>query len=86
MNAHIRDIDYDCVRQREKEVKHDVMAHLYAFGKAAPSAAGTIPSDRGRTTTSSGTRSSVTRTVTGSSASKERNGAVSVWSRGRWRP
>ncbi len=42
MNAHIRDIDYDCVHQREKEVKHDVMAHIYAFGKAAPSAAGII--------------------------------------------
>ena len=42
MAAHIRDIDYDCVRQREKEVRHDVMAHIYAFGKAAPSAAGII--------------------------------------------
>lgn len=42
MNAHIDDIDYDCVRLREKEVRHDVMAHVYAFGKAAPSAAGVI--------------------------------------------
>ncbi|MBQ4638261.1 MAG: adenylosuccinate lyase, partial [Clostridia bacterium] len=42
MEAHIKDIDYDCVRQREKEVRHDVMAHIYAFGKAAPSAAGII--------------------------------------------
>ncbi len=42
MNAHIRDSDYDRVHQREKEVKHDVMAHIYAFGKAAPSAAGII--------------------------------------------
>ena len=42
MNAHISDIDYDCVRQREKEVRHDVMAHVHAFGKAAPSAAGII--------------------------------------------
>ena len=40
--AHIDDIDYDCVRQREKEVRHDVMAHIYAYGKAAPSAAGII--------------------------------------------
>ena len=39
MRAHIEDIDYDCVRQREKEVRHDVMAHVYAYGKAAPSAA-----------------------------------------------
>ena len=42
MSEHISDIDYDCVRQREKEVKHDVMAHIYAFGKSAPSAAGII--------------------------------------------
>ena len=42
MRAHIEDIDYDCVRLREKEVRHDVMAHVYAYGKAAPSAAGII--------------------------------------------
>ena len=42
MEAHIEDIDYECVSQREKEVRHDVMAHVYAFGKAAPSAAGII--------------------------------------------
>lgn len=40
--AHLDDIDYECVRQREKEVRHDVMAHVYAYGKAAPSAAGII--------------------------------------------
>lgn len=40
MEAHIEDIDYFVVEQREKEVRHDVMAHVYAFGKAAPSAAG----------------------------------------------
>ena len=40
--AHTEDIDYECVRQREKEVRHDVMAHVYAYGKAAPSAAGII--------------------------------------------
>jgi adenylosuccinate lyase len=33
--AHITDIDYDCVRTREKEVRHDVMAHVYAYGKSA---------------------------------------------------
>ena len=42
LRAHITDIDYDCVRIREKEVRHDVMAHIYAYGKAAPSAAGII--------------------------------------------
>ena len=40
--AHVTDIDYDVVRQREKEVRHDVMAHVYAYGKVAPSAAGII--------------------------------------------
>ena len=40
--AHTEDIDYECVRQREKEVRHDVMAHVYAYGKVAPKAAGII--------------------------------------------
>ena len=40
--AHTDDIDYELVRQREKEVRHDVMAHVWAYGKAAPSAAGII--------------------------------------------
>ncbi len=42
MEAHIDDIDYACAEAREKEVRHDVMAHIYAFGKAAPSAAGIL--------------------------------------------
>ena len=42
LKAHIHDIDYDLVAKREKEVRHDVMAHVYAYGKAAPSAAGII--------------------------------------------
>ena len=28
LEAHITDIDYDVVRIREKEVRHDVMAHV----------------------------------------------------------
>ena len=40
--AHLTDIDYDAAAQREREVRHDVMAHVYAYGKAAPSAAGII--------------------------------------------
>ncbi len=40
--AHISPIDYDVVSAREKEVRHDVMAHIYAFGKDAPGAAGII--------------------------------------------
>ena len=42
LEAHITDIDYGCAAAREKEVRHDVMAHVYAYGKAAPSAAGII--------------------------------------------
>lgn len=40
MEAHLTDIDYALAEEREKSVKHDVMAHLYAYGIAAPSAAG----------------------------------------------
>ena len=40
--AHITDIDYEAAEKREHEVRHDVMAHVYAYGKAAPSAAGII--------------------------------------------
>ena len=40
--AHLDDIDYDVVAAREQEVRHDVMAHVYAYGKAAPEAAGII--------------------------------------------
>ena len=42
LEAHIEDIDYACAAAREKEVRHDVMAHVYAYGKVAPSAAGII--------------------------------------------
>lgn len=42
LEQHITDIDYDVVAAREKEVRHDVMAHVYAYGKVAPSAAGII--------------------------------------------
>ena len=42
LEAHLTDIDYECVKQREKEVRHDVMAHVYAYGKVAPGAAGII--------------------------------------------
>ena len=42
LEEHIADIDFACAAQREKEVRHDVMAHVYAYGKAAPSAAGII--------------------------------------------
>ena len=42
LEAHLTDIDYDCAAAREKEVRHDVMAHVYAYGKVAPDAAGII--------------------------------------------
>ena len=42
LEAHVTDIDYAAAEQREKEVRHDVMAHVYAYGLAAPSAAGII--------------------------------------------
>ena len=29
LREHITDIDYTCVSRREKEVRHDVMAHVY---------------------------------------------------------
>ncbi len=35
-------IDYDVVAQLEKQVRHDVMAHIKAYGKACPDAAGII--------------------------------------------
>ncbi len=42
LEDHIEDIDWEAAAAREKEVRHDVMAHVYAFGLAAPSAAGII--------------------------------------------
>ena len=38
MKEHINDINYDTARAREKEVRHDVMAHVYAFGELCPKA------------------------------------------------
>jgi adenylosuccinate lyase len=38
MRQHLDDIDYDAVARYEKEFRHDVMAHVYAFGDVAPAA------------------------------------------------
>ena len=38
MKAHIGDINYDVAEQREKEVRHDVMSHVYAYGVQCPEA------------------------------------------------
>ena len=42
LSAHTQDIDYDAVARREAEVRHDVMAHVYAYGLVCPKAAGII--------------------------------------------
>ena len=42
LEAHISDVDFDYAAEKEKEFRHDVMAHIHAFGKVAPSAAGII--------------------------------------------
>jgi len=38
MRAHLDDIDFGAVAKYEKEFRHDVMAHVYAFGDVAPAA------------------------------------------------
>ncbi len=42
LKAHAQDINYDVARAREKEVRHDVMSHVYAYGQQCPKAAGII--------------------------------------------
>lgn len=42
LKAHAEDINYDVAKAREKEVRHDVMSHVYAYGKQCPKAAGII--------------------------------------------
>lgn len=38
MKRHAEDINYDIAAAREKAVRHDVMAHVYAYGEQCPSA------------------------------------------------
>jgi adenylosuccinate lyase len=38
LKAHASDINYDDAEQREREIRHDVMAHIYAYGLQAPAA------------------------------------------------
>ncbi len=38
MRAHLDDIDFDAAARYEAELRHDVMAHIHAFGDAAPEA------------------------------------------------
>ena len=42
MEAHLEDINYEDARRREREVRHDVMSHVYAYGLQCPKAAGII--------------------------------------------
>jgi adenylosuccinate lyase len=42
LRAHANDINYDDAERREREIRHDVMSHIYAFGLQAPSAKGII--------------------------------------------
>ena len=42
LEAHREDINYDVARKREKECRHDVMSHVYAYGVQCPGAAGII--------------------------------------------
>ena len=39
MESHISDVNYDVAAEREKQVRHDVMSHIYAFGVQCPEAA-----------------------------------------------
>ena len=38
MRSHLDDIDFDAVARYEKRFRHDVMAHVHAFGDVAPAA------------------------------------------------
>ncbi len=42
LEAHKDDINYEVAQAREKEVRHDVMSHVYAYGVQCPSAKGII--------------------------------------------
>ena len=42
MRAHLDDIDFAAVASYEKRFRHDVMAHVHAFGDVAPAAKGVI--------------------------------------------
>ncbi|HOV42005.1 MAG TPA: lyase family protein, partial [Oscillospiraceae bacterium] len=42
LEANVDNIDYETAAKREKEVRHDVMAHVYTYGLACPKAKGII--------------------------------------------
>ena len=42
LEAHANDINYDVATRREREVRHDVMSHVFAYGEQCPTAKGII--------------------------------------------
>ncbi len=42
LKEHMDDINYEVAEEREKEVRHDVMSHVYAYGVQCPKAKGII--------------------------------------------
>lgn len=42
LRQHVTDINYAVAEAREKEVRHDVMAHVYAYGQQCPAAQGIL--------------------------------------------
>ena len=42
LKAHKDDINYDVAKERERQVRHDVMSHVYAYGVQCPKAKGII--------------------------------------------
>ena len=42
LKEHINDINYEEAAKKEKEVRHDVMSHVYAYGLQCPTAKGII--------------------------------------------
>ena len=42
LKAHAEDINYEVAKEREKQVRHDVMSHVYAYGVQCPKAKGII--------------------------------------------
>lgn len=42
LKAHAQDINFDVAKERERQVRHDVMSHVYAYGVQCPNAKGII--------------------------------------------
>ena len=42
LKSHAEDINYEVAKERERQVRHDVMSHVYAYGVQCPKAKGII--------------------------------------------